>query len=287
MLADIQNTIQRLLHERGRIDPDEVDVRFERPTRQWADSLVRPTINLYLFELAENTDRRSAAPQVARSGGQAQIRVPPRRFNLRYLVGAFTSPMDDEAALLWRALATLLRHAPLPPELLSAELRQIDLPLFTVVGQPESGAGALDLWSALDLPPRPALIYTVVAPLDLELAFEAPLVLSRSVRFTRPSPEAERAGLGLAAAHAAPFDATLRIGGTIRDQQGQPVRGALLAAEGSAAEEVMTNDEGRYTMRARPDRPLTLRITGPGGATRLVTLDIPSASYDVVLDLSQ
>jgi hypothetical protein len=284
LVTTIQTTIQRLLYEHGQIDPDEVDVRFERPSRQWAESLMLPTINLFLFDIAENTDRRNGAPQVGRATGQAQMRVPPRRFDLRYMVSVFTTLMEDETTLLWRTLATLLRHNPLPAELLSEELRALDLPLHTQIGQPEQSTKPHELLSALDLPPRPALVYTVVAPLDLELAFSAPLVLSRSIRFTRPTPAAERAELGLTAEHAPAFDAMLRIGGIVRNQHGQPIQAATLAVEGSAIKEVITNDEGRFSLRVRRDGSLTLRVTDPGGKIRLISLQIPSASYDVVLD---
>jgi hypothetical protein len=284
LVTTIQTTIQHLLYEHGQIDPDQVDVRFDRPSRQWAESLMLPTINLFLFDIVENTDRRNGAPQVARANGQAQIRVPARRFDLRYIVGVFTTLMEDETALLWRALATLQRHNPLPDALLSDELRALDLPLHTQVGQPEQGAKPHELWGALGVPPRPALVYTIVVPLDLELAFSAPLVLSRSIRFTRPTPAAEGAGLGLTAEHVPAFDAMLRIGGIVRNQHGQPIQQATLAIEGSAIKEVITNDEGRFSLRVRRDGPLTLRITDPGGKSRLVRLEIPSASYDVVLD---
>src|SRR3954471_16007184 len=122
MLTTIQTAIQRLLHEHGHIDSDEVDVRFERPSRQWAESLMLPTINLFLFDIVENTDRRNGAPHISRANGQAQMRVPARRFDLRYMVTVFTTLMEDETTLLWRTLATLLRYNPLPDELLSDEL---------------------------------------------------------------------------------------------------------------------------------------------------------------------
>jgi hypothetical protein len=284
VFTTLQTTIQRLLYEHGQIDPDEVDVRFDRPSRQWAESLMLPTINLFLFDIVENTDRRNGAPQIGRASGQALIRVPPRRFDLRYMVGVFTTLMEDETTLLWRTLATLLRHNPLPDELLSEELRALDLPLHTQIGQPENGAKPHELLGALELPPRPALIYTVVAPLDLELTFAAPLVLSRSIRFSRPTPAAERADLGLTAEHTPSFDAMLRIGGIVRNQQGQPIRGAALAIAGSAAKEVITDEEGRFALRVRRDGPLTLRVTDSGGKLRLIKLEVPSDSYDVVLD---
>ena len=46
MIADLHPAIRHLLFSCGLIPSDEVDVRFERPTKEWLDSLVRPTINL-------------------------------------------------------------------------------------------------------------------------------------------------------------------------------------------------------------------------------------------------
>jgi hypothetical protein len=185
MLTLIHNAIQRLLHERGGLDPQEIDVRFERPTRQWAESLTRPTVNVYLFDLVENTAHRSALPNINRGERQAEMRLPPRRIDLRYIVSAFSSAAEDEQALTWRSLATLLRHAVLPPELLAPEITALNLPLPVQLTHAESGPTPLELWSALDMPPRPALLFSVTAPLDLAVEFSAPLVLTRSLRLTQ------------------------------------------------------------------------------------------------------
>ncbi len=60
MLLELHNTIQRLIYERGNISPREVDITFEAPTRERIDKLMRPTINLFLFDLQENTDLRQS-----------------------------------------------------------------------------------------------------------------------------------------------------------------------------------------------------------------------------------
>ena len=91
MIADLHPAIRHLLFSRGLIPSDEVDVRFERPTKEWLDSLVRPTINLYLFDIEENTDLRQTNMPVMRGSGGATYRMPPRRFDLRYMVTAFTT----------------------------------------------------------------------------------------------------------------------------------------------------------------------------------------------------
>ena len=56
VLADLHDSIQRLLYEKGRILPQDVDVRFETPTREWIGSLVRPTVDFFLYEVRENTE---------------------------------------------------------------------------------------------------------------------------------------------------------------------------------------------------------------------------------------
>src|SRR6266542_3520690 len=110
MLKEVHTAIQHLLHQRGRIPPDEVDIRFDMPTRQWVDSLTRPTVSVYLFDLAENTELRQTNVQTSRGNGHAVHRMPPRRFDLRYMVSAPCTAVEDEHVLLWRALVTLLRY---------------------------------------------------------------------------------------------------------------------------------------------------------------------------------
>lgn len=271
MLTTLHTTLARLLIDLGNIDADEVAVRFERPSRQWVDSLTMPTINLFLFGLGENTERRAGGgPQVSRSGNQAHFRVPPRRFDLRYLVSAFSSDERDEHMLLWRTLATLLRHSPLPPERLPAELAALDVPLATVIGGADEASQTMELWRAMELPPRPALIYTVTAPLDLELEFSAPLVLTRNLRTT---------DLRNGASEAAP----LRIGGYVRSTAGEALSDIQIRVENSAAN-AETDGAGRYTLRLPREGRYTLILSRPGGNTRTATLDIPSDMYDIVID---
>ncbi|HEU5317664.1 MAG TPA: Pvc16 family protein, partial [Chloroflexota bacterium] len=65
MLPDIARALEQLLHERGGISPREVDVRFEAPTTEWVDSLTRPTINLFLCDVRENTELRRMDVQMS------------------------------------------------------------------------------------------------------------------------------------------------------------------------------------------------------------------------------
>src|SRR5262245_47904139 len=114
MLTEIHQALGQLLWEEGRIPSDEVAIRFEVPTREWICSLTLPTIDLFLFDLKENTDLRQTALQTSVRNGRAEHRMAPRRMDLYYMVSALTTEIEDEHQLLWRALVTLMRFPQLP-----------------------------------------------------------------------------------------------------------------------------------------------------------------------------
>ena len=272
MLADLHITLQRLIWERGHISPREVGITFEAPTRERIERLTRPTINLFLFDVRENTELRQTNWQVTRGNGHAERRQPPRRIDLRYMVSALTTEIEDEHALLWRALATLLKYPELPKDLLPEALRAIEVPIAAKVSPDDEGRRLLDVWSALGTPPHPALCYVVTAPVDLELAVQAPLVLTRTARYTR----ADASGV-------APERST-HIGGMVRDQAGAPVVGVTVAIEGSAAEGCVTDEGGRFTLHGVPLGAVRLRVTRTDGRQQVVDMQVPQAGYDLVLE---
>ena len=186
MLLEVHGALQRLLYERGQISAREVDIQFERPTREQIDKLTRPTINLYLFDLQENTELRRNDFQVRRGKGEnrAERYLPPRYFDLRYMVSILTSSIEDEHLLLWRVLTTLLRHPQFPEDLLPEELRAPDRLLTAKVGQDDNGERLSSLWNALSVPPRAALCYILTVPVDMDQSSEVPIVLTRVARYT-------------------------------------------------------------------------------------------------------
>jgi hypothetical protein len=259
-------------------------VRFQRPTRQWADALTLPTVNLFLYEVEENPDFRNMRPKLVRSGALATTHMPPARIDLRYIVAAFSSAIEDEYLLLWRTLAVLLKYPALPPELLADEARAFDVAVLTKITRLGEGPPSLDIWQAFEVPPRPALLYTITAPLDLETAIEAPLVLTRTTRFARSSPEDEAAGTGITRDRATVVAASIQVGGVVRDRQGAPLAGVAVTVEGRAMDPILTTQEGRFTLGVRQPGPLVLRVARPGAAPTPVSLTIPSDTYDVVVD---
>jgi hypothetical protein len=284
MLVSLHTTLRRMIYERGKTAPEQVDGRFARPPRQWVDGLTAPTLNLFLYEVEENPDFRNVRPRVIKTGTSATTHMPPARIDLRYIVAAFSSNIVDEQLLLWRTLAVLLKYPALPNELLGEELRALDVSLLTKITRTGEGQPSLDIWSAFEVPPRPALLYTVTAPLDPETVIQTPLVLTGATRFLRRSPEDEAASRGITRDRAIEVAASLHVGGVVRDRQGRPLVGVAVTIEGRAMDPIITNQEGRFVLGSQRPGQLVLRVSRPGAEPTLVSLVIPSETYDVVVD---
>ena len=87
-------------------------VRFEPPTPDWSSTLKRPTVDLFLYDVIEDTDRRSADWEDHRGDdGRVIGRQPPvRYYRLSYLVSAWGKSTEDEHAVALRRDARLSRR---------------------------------------------------------------------------------------------------------------------------------------------------------------------------------
>ena len=272
MLSTIHQALETLLRTRGGIDPLDVDVSFDVPSDERISTLAMPTVDLFLFDVGENTEMRETNPHLNINGGRAERRMPPRRIDLWYMVSVLTTDVGDEHQLLWRVLATLLKHDELPADVLPDALRSVAPPLAGRLARADESRNLVDIWSALGTKPRPSLCYILTAPMDLSLSIEAPLVLTRTARYRQMGAGPDRAsGVGV------------HIGGIVRDGTGRPLGSVRVLPAGSGIGAV-TDAQGRYSLRGVPSGRLTLRVVRDGGAPREVQVEIPGESYDIVLD---
>jgi hypothetical protein len=273
MLNAINQAFASLLRDRGLIDPLDVDVRFDMPSEEWVESLTRPTVNAFLFELHENTEKRDAAPMMAINGRRAERRMAPRRIDLLYMVSVLTADIEDENELLWRVLATLMKHQQFPPEVLPDALRTVTPPLVARIASKEEGRNTIDIWSALGTQPRPTICYIVTAPMDLALAIESPLVLTRMARYRRMGERVDEPSR----------DVGIQIGGFVTTPAGDPVANVLVSPNG-VEKGSMTGANGQYVLRGVPAGPLQLTVKKNGQEQKTVEVHVPAVSYDIVLD---
>ena len=58
MIADLDEALRRLLErELERHGFDGVEIAFDAPTKEWSGKLTSPTVDLFLYDLREATER--------------------------------------------------------------------------------------------------------------------------------------------------------------------------------------------------------------------------------------
>lgn len=269
MLDALDETIKAVLREIGGMDPDEIDVAFDAPDREWASKVGQPTVNCYLYDIRENLQLRETDWIVERdaNGRTATKKQPPRRFDLSYVCTAWTADAEDEHRLLWRVLATFIQCPVLPRHLLKGELVELEWPVITEVAQPD---GLLrdpaDVWSALDNRIRPSVNFVATLPLHDQITLAAPLVLTSRFRIREFTREPEE---------------IIQIGGVVRDDAGAPCPEVTIRVQDHAYATV-TDRDGRFWFGGIPAGSYTL-VAEHDGRSGERPIAIPGDGYDVAL----
>ncbi len=274
MFADLDESIRQLLIQRGNLDAGEVDIAFDLPSREWPAGVSKPTVNLYLYDIRDNSDLKNPAPWVTRPGpnNTAIKSRPDVRIDLTYCVTAFANAVEDEHRLLTRALITLFQYPNLPPELLQGAVGGQEIRTFTA--QPDGVIQSpADFWGALDNDIKPSIDYRVTLRIDLNQ--ETPVGLALTSQFK----------LGLKANGSSAVKVTelpFQIGGRVHQgddpEQGVPGVSVTLLER---ALDATTDETGRYTFSGVPAGSYTLVISAPGAEEERREIQVPSGSYDV------
>ena len=175
MIHDVDESLRALV-KRDALNGTKVDVVFEAPTKDWVAKRNAPTIDMYLYDIREDTTRRETAWIDIRdeNGIVKERRLPPRRYRLSYLVTAWTNRPEDEHRLLSVMLSCFVRHEYMPPELLTGVLEDSTLPVIINVALPvPADRNIADVWSAMGGELKPSLDLIVTAPLDIERSLTA------------------------------------------------------------------------------------------------------------------
>jgi hypothetical protein len=179
MIHDVDQLLEKVVR-RDALNGSSVELVFDAPTKDWVARRSGPAVDLYLYDIREDLERRVPAwEDVKDKAGEKTTdrRLPPRRYRLAYLVTAWTQRPEDEHRLLSALLACFLRNAMLRPEELEGSLGDADLPLYIDVAQPPSQDRSLaDVWSALGGELKPSLDVIVTAP----------MIVSRTAPFGPP-----------------------------------------------------------------------------------------------------
>ena len=206
MIQEVDESLRALV-KREALNGSKADVAFDAPTKEWSSRRNTPTVDLYLYDIREDLERRETWLQDVRgpSGYTIARRPPPRRFKLSYLVTAWTQRPEDEHRLLSSLLLCFLRHPTMPAEALSGTLADARQPVTLNIAQPPPQDRSIsDVWSALGGELKPSLDLVVNAPFEVKVAVPAGPPVLEEPRFTFARPDAETEEPGAAAARDAP-----------------------------------------------------------------------------------
>lgn len=101
-----------------------VAIAFETPGKPWITSLKAPTVNFFLFDIRENTNRREVMYEEVRDANGVVVsrRIAPPRFDLFYTVSVWAPKITVEhqvlaVALRYFASLVVIPREHLPPAL--------------------------------------------------------------------------------------------------------------------------------------------------------------------------
>jgi hypothetical protein len=169
MIHEVDELLEKLVR-RDALNGSAVELVFDAPTKDWVARRNSPAVDLYLYDIREDVQRRVPTWEDVRDdeGRVSDRRLPPRRFKLSYLVTAWTQRPEDEHRLLSALLSAFLRNPMVKPGDLEGTLAEPDLPVYIDVGQPPAQDRSIaDVWSALGGELKPSLDVVVTAPVSV------------------------------------------------------------------------------------------------------------------------
>ncbi|WP_438854751.1 DUF4255 domain-containing protein [Agromyces sp. M3QZ16-3] len=175
MIGEIDDAIRALVRRSEGIAAD-IEVALDAPTKEWAARRNAPTVDLFLYDIREDTRRREHGfTEVRDEHGVVTSRVPaPRFFKLSYLVTAWTQRPDDEHRLLDALLRCFLQYDAVPDSFVVDTLAETGLPcsINVALPPPEDRAFA-DVWSSLGGELKPSLDVVITAPITRGISYPA------------------------------------------------------------------------------------------------------------------
>ncbi|MDA8261862.1 MAG: DUF4255 domain-containing protein [Actinomycetota bacterium] len=190
-MIDLVDSLVRGVIESGVINGSGAEVNFDPPTKEWSARRSTPTVNVYLYDIREESNRRAAGVVESRddAGQVTRRRVPIRYFRLSYLLTAWTQRPEDEHRLLSALLSQFMRTPYFPPEAAGEPFASTGLPIMVNVGIPPNDERQVpEIWASLGRELKPSIDLRVVMPFDpqIDLPFGPPVTEQPAFSISAP-----------------------------------------------------------------------------------------------------
>jgi hypothetical protein len=275
MIDELDEGLRRLLIRELPIRDGEVEISFHQPSREWSGRLGRPTLNLFLYDVRENTKLRfdQFYKEMERKEGKVTQVRKPLRYDLYYMLTAWAKDPEDEHRILGRAVVALSRSAYLPEEFVPESAKSASPPLPPVsiqVAQHEVLERPSDIWNVMDNLMRPAVPCVITMAINPFAPFAVPM--PRSVEF--------RMGDVDMTDIADQTDKFFAVRGKLHSRA--PLQQVRLRVV-EKAQEVPLEASGDFAIHNLRAGNYTLEVLAEGRAPSRHALTVPSPSYDVEL----
>ncbi|TKB88290.1 MAG: DUF4255 domain-containing protein [Nitrospira sp.] len=271
MLHNLSTTLKAILDDTE--IPDLVrnaDVAFERPVDSYNPAT--PTINLFLYDVRENTELRSNEPVIERQNGIATIRKPPLRVASSYQVTAWSGPgtageaaILDQHQLLGAVLKVFSGISTIPEKYLQGNLKTTLYPVSLVTAQADLMRNPAEFWTAMGGKIRPSFTVTATIAMDQDVdVVTAPEVSSKVISL-------QQIGSDVA-------NMSIAIGGTVRDAA---THATLTSVELTLVElgiQATSDSDGRFQCAAVGAGQYVLRAVKQGYQTKTKAIRVPGTS---------
>ncbi len=282
MLADLDETLRRLLIDELPVKNGEIEISFGQPKRDWSSRISKPTVNLFLYDVRENNVLRRHQWERLNNGSRqelAQLKRTPMRVDCSYILTTWAADPEDEHRLLTRCMLALFRYPNLPEHRLIGSLQNPPYEIQAKLAQHDKLENPTDLWNVLDNEVRPSISYIVTLAMDPWQEIATQIVRTRTFRLGQArglpfqpdlQPDDDRVDLTL-------------IGGVIRSQRDQePLPNLDVALKGTGYV-ATTDSEGRYVLGSVAPGDYTLVVWPSKGKPKQTSITIPSdaGTYDM------
>ncbi len=274
MIRDLSLTLRELLTQPGL--PAELaaaQIVFDRPADTFNPGAT--AVDLFLYDIRENTELRNSEPIINRVNGQALIRPAPMRVSCTYLVTAWPTGVGEEVTLgehrlLSQVLQVLSGYSTIPAEFLQGSLAGQEPPLPMMAARVDSLKNPPEFWSAMGNKLRASFMVTVTIGMDVFETITAPVVLTETRKTT-------------ALVTATATKTSYRFGGRVTTPQNEPVVDAIVTLV-ETGQETRTDESGRYRLGRLLAGDYTVQVADPTLGVRALSMTVPAAegsNYDV------
>jgi hypothetical protein len=272
MLADLDESLRGLLKgELERHGFEGIEIAFDAPTREWSGQLSSPAVNLFLYDLRESEEHRPSGWSKQRVGDDFVEAPPPMVMEISYAITAWAQAVEDEHRLLSQVLSLLYAFPALPEEILNGRLRNGSqgLSIRAKVGQAKGDKA--DFWTAVGGQYKASLDYVVRLSVESGVRRQIPQVRTQTIR-TR-----------LLDAPPSAVVEMHRVGGTVADSDGEPLKDVWVTLPDSGAW-TATGPDGRFRFDRLAAGTHRLKARAADGRETSAELEVPGAPLDLVLD---